>query len=74
MKTKFSFFSGISHYLGTVVSVGTIISMAVSAQAQNLFEADYGSDNIYEFTLGGVAKHLCLGVILTIWVGFPARA
>jgi len=37
----------------TVVSIGTVFLTAFSMQAQNLFEADAASGNIYEFTPGG---------------------
>jgi hypothetical protein len=30
--------------------------------AGNLFEADWSSGNIYQFTPGGVRKHLCLRI------------
>jgi hypothetical protein len=41
------------HSLGGVVCAGAVMLIASSTQAQNLFEVDAASGNIYEFTPGG---------------------
>jgi len=58
MQTKFtSIFTSIiriaGHSIGGAVCAGAILLIASSIQAQNLFEADYGSGNVHEFTPGG---------------------
>src|ERR1035438_7657618 len=63
MKTKFQ--SGIRasrHSLGAVVCVGAILLMACSAQAQNLFVANGGGNNIIEITPGGVQSIFASGL------------
>jgi sugar lactone lactonase YvrE len=42
-----------NHSLGITVCAGAILLLAASAPAQNLFVADSGSGNIYEFTPDG---------------------
>jgi hypothetical protein len=44
------------------VCVGAILLLAVGAQAQNLFEADWGSGNIYSFTPTGTRSTLTTGL------------
>jgi hypothetical protein len=62
MKTKFKFtVSAACHSFGGVVCAGAVMLIASSAQAQNLFEADSGTGNIYEFTPGGVRTTFASG-------------
>ena len=44
--------------------------VASSAQAQNLFEVDYGSGNIYEFTPGGVRSTFASGLNQAVALAF----
>ncbi len=50
------------HSIGGAVCTGAILLVAAKAQSQNLFEADYLSDNIYEFTPGGVQSTFASGL------------
>ena len=45
-----------------VFCAGTVLLLALKGQAQNLFEADYASGNIYEFTPGGVRSTFASGL------------
>ena len=54
MKMKFKFsIRAVCPLFGGVICAGAVLLMASSAQAQNLFVSDY-SENVYEFTPGGV--------------------
>jgi sugar lactone lactonase YvrE len=44
--------------------------VAASAEAQNLFEADYGSGNIYEFTPDGTQNTFASGLHYPIGLAF----
>ena len=57
-------FSTISvlHSLGGTVYAVTVLLAGFSMPAQNLFEADYGSGNIYEFTPGGAKSTFASGL------------
>ena len=44
--------------------------VAASAQAQNLFEADYGSGSIYEFTPDGTQTTFASGLHLPLGLAF----
>jgi hypothetical protein len=50
------------HTIGGVVCVGIVMLVSFSAQAQNLFVADFGSGNIYEFTPGGAQSTFASGL------------
>jgi sugar lactone lactonase YvrE len=50
------------HSFGGVVCVAAVLLIASSAQAQNLFEADFWSGNIYEITPNGVVSTFASGV------------
>jgi hypothetical protein len=50
------------HSLGAVVCAGGILLLAVYSPAQNLFEADFASGNIYEFTPQGVQTTFASGL------------
>jgi sugar lactone lactonase YvrE len=43
-----------------------------NAQAQNLFEADYGSGHIYEFTPGGVQSTFASGLSTPFGLAFDS--
>src|SRR5208283_4762492 len=63
MKTKFkSIIRAACHSFFGVVCVGVVLLIAASTQAQNLFEADYVSGNIYEFTPGGARSTFASGL------------
>ena len=55
---------------GASVCAGALLLIASGAQAQNLFEADYGSGNIYEFTPGGVQSTFASGLFEPIGLAF----
>jgi sugar lactone lactonase YvrE len=50
------------HSIGVAVCAGTVLLIASCVSAQNLFEADYGSGNIYEFTPGGAKSTFASGL------------
>src|SRR5208282_2898869 len=63
MKTKFkSIIRAACHSFFGVVCVGVVLLIAASTQAQNLFEADSVSGNIYEFTPGGARSTFASGL------------
>ena len=63
MKTKFkSNIRAGCHSFGGVVCVGAVLLIASSAQAQNLFETDLHSGNIYEYTPGGARSTFASGL------------
>jgi hypothetical protein len=47
---------------GGAVCAGAVLLIAASAQAQNLFEADFGSGKIYEFTSNGGSTTFASGL------------
>src|ERR1039458_3262798 len=58
MKTKFkSIIRAAYHLFG-----GTVLLLAASTQAQNLFVADFSSGNIYEYTPGGAKSTFASGL------------
>jgi hypothetical protein len=62
MKTTFKSFIKTAVYSFSGVLCGSILLMASSAQAQNLFEAYDGSGIIYEYTPGGVQSTFASGL------------
>ena len=63
MKTKFkSIIRAAYHSFSGAVCAGAVLLIASGAPAQNLFEADFNSGNIYEFTPGGVRSTFASGV------------
>jgi glucose/arabinose dehydrogenase len=50
------------HSFVRVACAGAVLLIASSSQAQILFEADYGSGNIYEFTPGGARSTFASGL------------
>jgi sugar lactone lactonase YvrE len=50
------------HSLGVAVCAGAVLLLTAGAQGQNLFVADFGSDNIYEFTPGGTRSTVASGL------------
>ena len=50
------------HSLGVAVCAGAVLLLTAGAQGQNLFVADFGSDNIYEFTPGGTRSTFASGL------------
>jgi hypothetical protein len=50
------------HFFGGALCAGAVLLIASSAQAQNLFEADGYSGNIYEFTPSGVQTAFASGL------------
>ena len=50
------------HSFVGVVCAGAVLLIASSTQAQNLFEADWSSGNIYEFTPGGARSTFASGL------------
>jgi hypothetical protein len=63
MKTKFkSTIHAACHSFGGAVCAGAVMQIASSAQAQNLFVADWSSDNIYEYTPGGAQSTFASGL------------
>jgi len=62
MKTKCkSIIRAACHSFGGMVCAGAVLLIASSAPAQNLFEADFGSGSIYEFTPGGAQSTFASG-------------
>jgi glucose/arabinose dehydrogenase len=71
MKTKFkSNIRAGCHSFGGVVCVGAVLLIASSAQAQNLFETDLHSGNIYEYTPGGARSTFASGLDEPIGLAF----
>ena len=63
MKTKFkSTIRAACHSFGGAVCAGAFLLLTASTQAQNLFEADEDSGNIYEFTPGGAQSTFASGL------------
>ena len=63
MKTRCpSIFRAAYHSFDRAVFAGAVLLITSSAPAQNLFEADRGSGNIYEFTPGGVQTTFASGL------------
>jgi hypothetical protein len=52
----------VCHSFGGPVCAGAVLLISTNAQAQNLFEADYGSGQIYEFTPGGAQNTFASGL------------
>jgi len=49
---------------------GAVLLVASGAQAQNLYEADYASGNIYEFTPGGAQSTFATGLADPVALAF----
>ena len=64
MKTNVkSIILNIARFLGGTICAGAVLLLiAASAQAQNLFVADYGSGNINEITPGGAQSTFASGL------------
>ena len=64
MKTKFkSIIRNACHSFGGMVCAGAFMLIASSAQAQNLFESDWGGGTINEFTPGGTKSTFASGLV-----------
>jgi sugar lactone lactonase YvrE len=64
MRAKFiSFHRAVRRVFGTVVCAGAGLLMAASAPAQNLFVADAGGGNVYEYTPDGTRTTFASGFI-----------
>jgi hypothetical protein len=75
MKTKCKSIIHVArHSFVGVVYAGTVMLIASGAPAQNLFEADGGSGNIYEFTTNGVQTLLPRDCLLLKGWFLTARA
>ena len=62
MRAKFnSFNQAVRHAFGVVTCAVVVLLMAATAPAQNLFESDSLSGNIYEFTPGGMRTNIASG-------------
>ena len=71
MKTKFkSSIRAAYHSFGRAVCAGAILLNASSAQAQNLFESDFGTGSIYEFTPGGAQSTFASGLVYPAGLAF----
>ena len=71
MKTKSkSIISNVCHSISGVVCAGAVMLIASSAQAQNLFESDGVSGNIYEFTPGGAQSTFASGLSSPYGIAF----
>ena len=71
MKTRCqSIFRAAYHSFDRAVFAGAAMLISFSAQAQNLFEADRGSGNIYEFTPGGVRSTFASGLNAPLGLAF----
>lgn len=71
MKTKLtSNIRAVYHSFGGVVCAGAVLLIASGAPAQNLFEADWSSGNIYEFTPGGAQSTFASGLNGPIGLAF----
>ncbi|HMD53486.1 MAG TPA: hypothetical protein VKJ65_02915, partial [Phycisphaerae bacterium] len=63
MKTRCkAIFRAACHSFSVVICGGAVTLIASSAPGQNLFEADYSSGNIYEFTPGGAQSTFASGL------------
>ena len=73
MKTRCpSIFRAANHSFDRAVFAGAILLITSSAPAQNLFEADRGSGNIYEFTPGGVQSTFASGLNNPLGLAFDS--
>jgi sugar lactone lactonase YvrE len=64
MKAEPLFLSrAISHLFGGALCAGTVLLMAASAQAQNLFATDFEGGKIYEITSEGVQTTFATGLV-----------
>lgn len=71
MKTRCtSIFRAVCNLSGVVICAGAILLISSSAPAQNLFEADRGSGNIYEFTPGGGQSTFASGLNAPLGLAF----
>jgi len=71
MKTRCpSIFRAAYHSFDRAVFAGAVLLISSSALAQNLFEADRGSGNIYEFTPGGVPTTFASGLNAPLGLAF----
>ena len=71
MKRKFkSTINAACHSFSGAVFAGAVLLIASSAQAQNLFEADRGSGNIFTFTPGGVQTTFASGLNAPLGLAF----
>ena len=63
MKTRCpSIFRAAYHLFNRAIFAGAVLLITSSAPAQNLFEADWRSGNIYEFTPDGVQSTFASGL------------
>ena len=60
----------VCHSFSGAVFAGAVLLISSSVQAQNLFEADGGSGNIYEFTPGGMRSTFASGLVYPIGLAF----
>jgi hypothetical protein len=58
--------------IGAAISAGTFLLMACSAPAQNLFVSNFGTDNIDEFTSGGVHSTFATGLNYPFGIAFDS--
>src|SRR5208282_3144600 len=58
------------HSFNGAVFAGAVLLIASSGQAQNLFVADAGSGNIYEFTPGGAQSRFASGLVYPTGLAF----
>jgi hypothetical protein len=73
MKTRCpSIFRAAYHSFDRAVFAGAVLLISFSALAQNLFEADRGSGNIYEFTPGGVRSTFASGLNNPLGLAFDS--
>jgi hypothetical protein len=71
LKTKCkSIIRAACHSFSGAVCAGAVLLIASSAQAQNLFEADRGSGNIFTFTPGGVQTTFASGLNAPLGLAF----
>jgi sugar lactone lactonase YvrE len=61
-----------NRFLGGAVCAGTLLLMASSAPAQNLFVSDYSAGNVYEYTPGGVQSTFASGLDHPLGMAFDA--
>jgi sugar lactone lactonase YvrE len=62
MKPRWKSILRAAHYSFRVAVWAGAVLLVASVSAQNLFEADYGSGNIYEFTPGGAKSTFASGL------------
>ena len=58
------------HSFGGAICAGAVLFIATNVQAQNLFEADYGSGKIYEFTPSGAQSTFASGLNQPVGLAF----